>query len=283
MKKIILSLLVFSSLVSKAQVGIGVAATDVAPSAQLEVKSTNKGLLIPRMTTEQMNAISNPAAGLILYNTSTGKFMGYTSTSSTSTSTTENYLQQITKNNDYFGFGYINDFMFGIMKNTTGQTFTVPRTSTLNSIQVYLNNISGGQDATVTCSVYSGNLGDAYTPITLSNPIASMSEIINSTGYKQFNFLTPISLPAGNYYFNISCNNMNYRLGGKDYGDGFTDIDANGNPVNEFFYQTYNNQQSGVDYINSKQTSGSTLFFIIRLSESSSTTTTTSSWTNLSF
>ena len=41
MKKIILSLLVFASLVTKAQVGIGVASTDLDPSAQLEVKSTS--------------------------------------------------------------------------------------------------------------------------------------------------------------------------------------------------------------------------------------------------
>ena len=69
MKKIVLSLLVFASLVSKAQVGIGVATPDIAPSAQLEVKSTTKGLLSPRMTEAQKNAISNPATGLLIYQT----------------------------------------------------------------------------------------------------------------------------------------------------------------------------------------------------------------------
>ena len=62
-------MLVFASLATKAQVGIGVAATDVAPSAQLEVKSTTKGLLIPRMTEAQKTAISNPATGLLVYQT----------------------------------------------------------------------------------------------------------------------------------------------------------------------------------------------------------------------
>ena len=69
MKKIILSLLVFASLVTKAQVGIGVASTDLDPSAQLEVKSTSKGLLIPRMTAAQKAAISSPATGLLVYQT----------------------------------------------------------------------------------------------------------------------------------------------------------------------------------------------------------------------
>ena len=69
MKKIFLIMLVFAGLATKAQVGIGVAATDVDASAQLEVKSTNKGLLIPRMTASQKAAISSPANGLLVYQT----------------------------------------------------------------------------------------------------------------------------------------------------------------------------------------------------------------------
>ena len=54
-----------------AQVGIGVSTANVNPSAQLDVSSTNKGLLPPRMTTVQRNAIANPAAGLLIYNLTT--------------------------------------------------------------------------------------------------------------------------------------------------------------------------------------------------------------------
>ncbi len=38
-------------------------------SAILDVFSTNKGFLPPRLTTEQRNAIANPTAGLMIYNT----------------------------------------------------------------------------------------------------------------------------------------------------------------------------------------------------------------------
>jgi hypothetical protein len=38
-------------------------------SAALEIASTTKGLLVPRMTTTQINAIAGPAAGLVVYNT----------------------------------------------------------------------------------------------------------------------------------------------------------------------------------------------------------------------
>ena len=42
-------------------------------SAVLDVNSSTKGMLIPRMTTEQISNISNPADGLQVYNTSDGK------------------------------------------------------------------------------------------------------------------------------------------------------------------------------------------------------------------
>jgi hypothetical protein len=42
------------------------------PSAMLDVKSTTKGILIPRMTQVQRNAIASPAPGLIIYQTDAG-------------------------------------------------------------------------------------------------------------------------------------------------------------------------------------------------------------------
>lgn len=50
-----------------AQVGIGTNTPD--NSAMLEVQSTDKGLLTPRMTLAQRNSISNPPNGLLIYQT----------------------------------------------------------------------------------------------------------------------------------------------------------------------------------------------------------------------
>ena len=50
-----------------------IGATLSHPSAKLEVVSTNQGILFPRMTTTQKNAISSPAAGLVIYDTTLGK------------------------------------------------------------------------------------------------------------------------------------------------------------------------------------------------------------------
>lgn len=49
-------------------------------SAMLEVISTTQGILPPRMTTIQKNAIATPAAGLIVYDTTTNKLCCYNGT-----------------------------------------------------------------------------------------------------------------------------------------------------------------------------------------------------------
>ncbi|PIA80699.1 hypothetical protein BFR04_15940 [Gaetbulibacter sp. 4G1] len=57
---------------SAAQVGIGTTTPDA--SSILDVESTDKGILIPRLTTAQINAITNPANGLMVYNTDLNEF-----------------------------------------------------------------------------------------------------------------------------------------------------------------------------------------------------------------
>lgn len=60
-------LILLMSNVSRSQVGIGTTNPDA--SAQLQVASTNKGLLIPSMTQTQRMAIATPAPGLLVYQT----------------------------------------------------------------------------------------------------------------------------------------------------------------------------------------------------------------------
>jgi hypothetical protein len=65
--KVILSILIFSSLslTVTAQVGIGTTTPD--NSAMLEVSSTVRGLLTPRMTLAQRDLIATPQTGLLIY------------------------------------------------------------------------------------------------------------------------------------------------------------------------------------------------------------------------
>jgi len=61
-----------------AQVGIGTTTPDA--SSALDITSTTKGLLIPRMTTAQRNLISSPVTGLMIHNTDNGAIETYTAT-----------------------------------------------------------------------------------------------------------------------------------------------------------------------------------------------------------
>jgi Chaperone of endosialidase len=71
MKKYCLLLIIFlGSIATFAQsVGINTDGSTPHSSAMLDIKSTTKGLLIPRMTQAQRNAIAGPANGLFIYQT----------------------------------------------------------------------------------------------------------------------------------------------------------------------------------------------------------------------
>ncbi|MBP6673453.1 MAG: hypothetical protein KA247_09905, partial [Bacteroidetes bacterium] len=59
--------------------GVGISETAItpSPSAILELRSTARGLLTPRLTTAERNAVASPATGLLIYNTTTNEFNVY--------------------------------------------------------------------------------------------------------------------------------------------------------------------------------------------------------------
>ena len=80
MKKILLSLLlaIGSTIVLYSQsVGINIDGSTPHTSSILDIKSSTKGLLIPRMTTIQRSAIPAPATGLMVFDTNTNSYWYY--------------------------------------------------------------------------------------------------------------------------------------------------------------------------------------------------------------
>jgi len=78
MKHTILALIAFASCTNTfAQNNVGIGTTTPASSAVLDITSTTKGLLIPRMTTANRLAIASPAKGLMVFDNTTGTFWFY--------------------------------------------------------------------------------------------------------------------------------------------------------------------------------------------------------------
>jgi hypothetical protein len=75
MKKIITSFLLLAGLCATAQVKIGDNPTTIGSSSALEIESTNKGLVIPRVANTA--AVTNPVNGMMVYDISSQCFKGY--------------------------------------------------------------------------------------------------------------------------------------------------------------------------------------------------------------
>jgi uncharacterized protein (TIGR02145 family) len=87
MKKFLILVLLFSNVLSFSQIGIGT--TTPEASAQLDVTSTTKGFLLPRLTYLQKTVIASPVAGLHIWCTNcgtNGEMQVYNGTTWTNTS-----------------------------------------------------------------------------------------------------------------------------------------------------------------------------------------------------
>lgn len=74
---LLVALAMISSYILTAQVSINTDGTDPDASAVLDVKSSDKGMLIPRMTLSEIEVISNPANGLVVFCTTDDKFYAF--------------------------------------------------------------------------------------------------------------------------------------------------------------------------------------------------------------
>lgn len=77
MKKSVLIVLFFYAVTKLQGQSIGIGTTNPNTSAAVDIASTSKGLLIPRLTTTQRNAIATPANGLMIYNSTEKEYNFY--------------------------------------------------------------------------------------------------------------------------------------------------------------------------------------------------------------
>jgi hypothetical protein len=127
---IVASALLCFTLKISAQIGIGVSGS-VNSSAALEVTSSTKGFLPPRMTTSQRDAISSPENGLIIYNSTTGK-LNIRENGNWSELSATNRDQTISGNNTFSGNNSFSGNLTVAGNTTLSGNLTLAGSATLN-------------------------------------------------------------------------------------------------------------------------------------------------------
>ena len=150
----------------KAQTGIGTTTPDV--SAKLDISSTSKGLLAPRMTSAQRTAIGTPANGLLVYQTDgTSGFYVNTGTSGSPVWTRVNM--------DWTRTG--NDISY-----TTGNVSTT-------------GSLTGGNTATSTLAGFSANM-NSQSGTTYQLAASDNGKIITFSSFVQLIYRFPLTCPV---------------------------------------------------------------------------------------
>jgi hypothetical protein len=161
--------------------GIGTTAPNA--SSLMEIKSTTKGLLIPRMTLTQRNAIASPATGLLIYQTNnTPGFYYYTGTAWTAV-TPKNKGWSLTGNAgtdsslNYLGTTDAHSLVFKVANIQAGlleySTFESGKRNTAFGLRAFNSNTTGHEN-TVTGygALYTNTIGSynsAYGKYSLFN------------------------------------------------------------------------------------------------------------------
>jgi hypothetical protein len=189
---------------------LGIGTTSVNSSAILDIQSTSQGILLPRLSTTQRDAISNPASGLIIYNTSTESLENYVSVSS---SLTEVNSTDRGGWNAPVSPSSTDPFMGTRPSYSAAQSFVPTTSNTLTDIEIYADNVS--TPGTINLKIFEGS-GTSGTVL------STQSLNISNSGTHKINLNSALALLQGHTYtfefipvdgeFNIGLND-NYANG----------------------------------------------------------------------
>lgn len=182
--RIFIALLFLATTTLHAQVGIGT--TNPNTAAALDVFSTSKAMLLPRLTTTQRdNSIASPVSGMVIYNTTEHKFQGYAGTGSSTT------VAQSTVGGT---------FEYASSDGYPAQTFQVTQAVSNFDISIWSYYVNNGYSGTfnLTIELYQGVPGSS------SSFLGSQQWVANNLSEKRTFSFTGVSLaPNNTYYFLI--------------------------------------------------------------------------------
>jgi hypothetical protein len=176
-------------------------------SAMLDVKSTDKGILIPRMTTVQRTGIGTPATGLQIYDTDLNLLFYYNGSAWASVATGSNYWTS----------------SGGNIYNNTGTNVGIGSTNPGDKLEVNGNIRFSGAGTLLAAPSTSGSAysltvkaGDPYVPVGGSggsvNIVATNNMPAGGTGYSNLGPSGNINLTSGSGY-NTAGGNINITAG----------------------------------------------------------------------
>ncbi len=218
---IIILLLLDRSSVFSQSVGIGEESFTPESSALLELKSTSKGLLVPRLTYSERLAISSPAQGLMVYQTdSLGDGEGfYYNTSTTATPNWVYISNKEKERSDYIIVKSVSDFpspVCNVISLDENTTYEINGSVNLgnNSLSLAEGSNIMGLNRFEDQLIYTGT-GDMITGTDKTFTIKTLTITSNNSGTKVFN-VTGISNTMKIYDMNFeNC----YDIGSFDGGE----------------------------------------------------------------
>ena len=181
---------------------VGVNNTTPDASAIFDIKSNNKGILLPRTSTTSRNAIVNPAKGLLLYDSTTSGFWFHNGTA----------WSQLSSGNAAW--------------NLTGNTATDPATNFIGTIdnqplRFRVNNQWGGEIHPATANVFFGLLAGNNAVTGIANTAVGENTFVNNTT-GQFNTALGINTLSNNTIgsYNTALGERVLQFNTSDYNAG---------------------------------------------------------------
>lgn len=183
--------------------GLGVGVSSLNSNAAVEIGSTDKGVLLPRLSTSNVNAMQTPTEGLMIYNTSTQKVQVYTGTETA----------YITAGTSVFGQATLSSVQ------SKHQTFTATTTEQIKSVEVHVDAV--GTSGSTTLSIYSGT-GSGGTLL------STVTQTVSSTGTVVFTLPSTIVLtPGSTYTVHLAATGSTTIYLGADTSNPYTGGDSN--------------------------------------------------------
>lgn len=156
---------------------VGISADGAAPdpSAMIDVSATNKGALIPRLTTAQRDAVASPATGLFIFNTDCGYFNYYDGSVWRNIKDADVSLStpgSVSGSTSVF-CGVATVYSISAVSGATSYTWTVPGGWTINSGQgtTSLNTTTGSTSGNVCVTASNGceTTSSSCTAVTITS------------------------------------------------------------------------------------------------------------------